>query len=104
MTPSEKDGLRLSVQKCWVVDSGSRAANVRLTIAMFMNPDGTVKRSTLRLKSSEGGSEADVQTAFQAARRAILRCQKKGYDLPEEKYDHWRKIEVTFDPKKMRTR
>ena len=104
MSASEKDGLRLSVQKCWVVDSGSRAANVRLTISMSMNPDGTAKRNSLKLKSSKGGSEGDVQTAFQAARRAILRCQKKGYDLPEDKYDHWREIEVTFDPKNMRTR
>jgi hypothetical protein len=104
LTVSEKDGLRLSVQKCWVVDSGSRAANVTLTISMSMNPDGTVRTDTLALKSSKGGSEGAAKIAFQAARRAILRCQKKGYDLPEEKYDHWQKIEVTFDPKKTRTR
>ncbi len=104
LTASEKDGLRLAVQKCWVVDSGSRAANVRLTISMSMNSDGTVKTSSLALKGNEGGSEGDVQTAFLAARRAILRCQKKGYDLPKEKYDYWQKIEVTFDPKSMRTR
>lgn len=104
LTVSEKDGFRLSVQKCWVVDSGSRAANVTLTISMSMNRDGTVRTDTLVLKNSEGGSEGATKTAFQAARRAILRCQKKGYDLPEEKYDHWREIEFTFDPRKMRIR
>ena len=38
----------------------------------------------------------------QAARRAILRCQKGGYNLPVEKYEHWREIEMTFNPEKMR--
>ena len=104
MTASEKDGLRLSVQKCWVVDVGSQAANVIVTVSVSMNPDGTVIANSLRLKNSQGGSEGSIEAAFQAARRAILRCQKKSYNLPEEKYDHWREIEFTFDPRKMRVR
>jgi hypothetical protein len=51
-----------------------------------------------------GGSENATKTAFQAARRAILRCQKDGYKLPVEKYDHWWDIEITFNPEEMRTR
>lgn len=104
LTASEKDGLRLTVQKCWVVDVGSQAANVIVTVSISMNSDGTVIANSLRLKNSQGGSEGAVEAAFQAARRAILRCQKKSYDLPEEKYDHWREIEFTFDPRKMRIR
>ena len=42
--------------------------------------------------------------AFEAARRAVLRCQRGGFDLPIEKYDHWRDIEMTFNPEKMRRR
>lgn len=40
--------------------------------------------------------------AFEAARRAILRCGATGYDLPAEKYGQWRDIEMTFNPEKMR--
>ena len=102
MTDSEKNGLRLSVEKCWNVNVGSPAANVTVIVSISMNPDGSVVSNSLSLKNSQGGSDDAVQAAFQAARRAILRCQGKSYDLPKEKYDHWREIEFTFDPKKMR--
>ena len=40
--------------------------------------------------------------AFEAARRAIIRCGSNGYDLPREKYGQWQNIEMTFNPEKMR--
>lgn len=98
LTKEEIDGLRDDVQACWIVDEGSLVSNVTVTVAMSMTPEGMVKRETLRRIGGEGGSEKIIDTAFQKVRRAILRCQKKGYDLPKEKYDHWREIEITFDP------
>ena len=38
----------------------------------------------------------------EAARRAIIRCGASGYNLPVEKYDQWRDIEMTFNPERMR--
>ena len=104
MTSGETDAFRISVQACWVVDVGSEAANVTVTVAMSLDRDGKVDSNSLKLLASEGGSENATKTAFQAARRAILRCQKDGYKLPVEKYDHWRDIEITFNPEEMRTR
>mgnify|MGYP000099467362 CR=1 FL=1 len=98
LTKEETDGLRDDVQECWIVDEGSLVSNVKLTVAMSMTPEGKVEGGSLRLLSGEGGSDRAKKIAFEAARRAILRCQKKGYDLPKEKYDHWREIEITFDP------
>jgi hypothetical protein len=94
------------VQDCWVVDVGSQAANVTVTLSMQMDRNGHVVASSLRLLSSSGGSGAAVETAFQAARRAVLRCDqmKGGYDLPIEKYDRWKEIEMTFNPEMMRLR
>ena len=43
-----------------------------------------------------------ARQAFEAARRAIIRCGAQGFDLPREKYDHWRDIEMVFNPEKMR--
>ncbi|MDO7707324.1 MAG: energy transducer TonB, partial [Loktanella sp.] len=45
-----------------------------------------------------------TEIAFQAARRAILRCQSGGYQLPADKYDQWKEVEITFDPSGMRLR
>ncbi len=48
-------------------------------------------------------SAGDGQTnsAYEAARRAILRCQGEGFPLPAEKYEQWRMQELTFDPAQM---
>lgn len=104
LTSGETDAFRVSVQQCWVVDVGSEAANVTVTVAMAMEKDGKVDSGSIRLIASRGGSESATDTAFQAARRAILRCQKDGYSLPVDKYDQWRDIEITFNPEDMRTR
>lgn len=101
LTQGEKDSMRVSVQKCWVVDVGSQAANVTVTVAFSLDRNGKVS-SAIELLSSEGGEGQVVNAAYEAARRAILRCQKTGYKLPIEKYDHWRDIEITFNPEKMR--
>lgn len=103
MTSGEKEGLRVAVQRCWVVDVGSQAANVTVTVAMEMDQSGRVA-GDIRLIGSEGSPASAVDTAFQAARRAILRCQGDGYDLPAEKYAQWREIEMTFNPDGMRVR
>lgn len=104
LTRGEREGLRLAVQQCWNVDVGSEAANVTVVIGLSMGRDGKVVGDSLRLISSSGGSGRAVDTAFQAARRAVLRCQKDGYKLPIDKYDHWQEIEITFNPENMRTR
>ena len=41
-------------------------------------------------------------THAEAARRAIIRCGARGFELPPEKYEQWRDIEMTFDPERMR--
>lgn len=101
LSQGEKDAMRVSVQKCWVVDVGGQSANVTVTVGFSLDREGKVS-SKVNLLSSSGGDGKAVETAYQAARRAILRCQKGGYKLPIEKYDHWREIEITFNPEKMR--
>ncbi|MDZ4134880.1 MAG: energy transducer TonB, partial [Paracoccaceae bacterium] len=43
-----------------------------------------------------------ARQAYEAARRAIIRCGATGFKLPAEKYDQWRNIEMVFNPEKMR--
>jgi hypothetical protein len=103
LSQGERDGLRVAVQQCWVVDVGSRAADVTVVVGFALDRNGKVQ-GDITMLSAEGGDTAAAQTAFQAARRAVLRCQKDGYDLPVEKYDHWRDVEITFNPDNMRRR
>ncbi|SFD73803.1 cell envelope biogenesis protein TolA [Roseivivax sediminis] len=104
MTSGERDAFRVAVQRCWVVDVGSQAANVTVVVGMDMAENGQVVANSIERLSASGGDGAAVETAFQAARRAILRCQGNGYDLPPEKYGQWDRIEITFDPSGMRIR
>lgn len=104
LTRGESDGLKLAVEACWIVDVGSQAANVTVTVGYELDREGRVLTDTLRMISAQGGTGGAVDAAFASARRAILRCQAGGYELPPEKYDHWKKVEMTFDPSKMRLR
>jgi len=102
LNQGERDSLRFAVRQCWVVDVGSIAANITVTIAFSLDKAGKVVPGSLNMLGSEGGEGRPVETAFEAARRAILRCQRGGYKLPSEKYSHWRDIEITFNPENMR--
>lgn len=102
LSAGEKDALRVAVSQCWNVDVGGSSSQVVVTVAMSLEQTGKVVAGSVRLIASEGGNEQSVQTAFQAARRAILRCQKGGYELPADKYAQWRDIEMTFNPERMR--
>lgn len=103
LTAGEKDALRVAVQQCWNVGSlSSEALQTTVVVAVEMGEDAKPVTSSIRMLSSSGGSGAAANQAFEAARRAIIRCGASGYNLPIEKYDHWRDIEMTFNPERMR--
>lgn len=103
MTLAEQESLRVAVSSCWNTGSLSSAAlRVTVVVGLQMAETGKPITSSLRLVSSTGGDGDAVTQAYEAARRAILRCGTKGYDLPQEKFGQWRDIEMTFNPEKMR--
>ena len=103
MTGSEKENFRIAVNRCWNVDPGSVAARVTVEVGFSLDRAGSVIGNEVRLIRSDGDQSA-TNTAFEAARRAILRCQSGGYQLPADKYDQWKDVVITFDPSGMRMR
>jgi hypothetical protein len=103
LTEVERQGLLLDVQACWSVDPGSEAARATVTVGFALDTDGRVV-SDVRSLGALGGTEAGQEAAFQAARRAILRCQRDGYDLPLGKHDQRREVEMTFNAEGMTVR
>lgn len=103
MTGAEREAFLIAVNRCWNVDPGSVAARVTVDVAFNLDRKGRVI-GDVRLISADGDQSGAAGTAFQAARRAILRCQSGGYQLPADKYDQWAEIVVTFDPSGMRLR
>lgn len=103
LTAGEKDALRVAVSNCWNVGSLSSAAQrTTVVVSVSMLQDGRPNTESIRMVSSSGGSGEDARQAFEAARRAIIRCGGDGYDLPADKYGQWQDIEMTFNPERMR--
>ncbi|MGA1233976.1 MAG: energy transducer TonB, partial [Lutimaribacter sp.] len=78
------------------------ALRTTVVVSVSMTEDGKPVVPSIRMRSFSGGSQASAQQAFDSARRAIIRCGTRGYDLPAEKYALWQEIEMTFNPEKMR--
>ena len=105
LTAGERDTLRVAVSQCWNVGSlSSEALNTTVIVSVSMNPDGTPIAASIALEGRDGGTEAGARQAFEAARRAIIRCGARGYQLPADKYAQWQEIEITFNPDEMRRR
>jgi hypothetical protein len=105
LSAGEKESLRVAVSACWNVGSlSSEALQTTVVVSVAMNPDGTPIIGSISLNGSSGGSNAAAKQAFEAARRAIIRCGARGYQLPADKYGQWQNIEMTFNPEKMRVK
>jgi colicin import membrane protein len=97
LTQSEIDALRAQIQACWNPPVGAEEAEkliVRLRIQFRL--DGTLSHEPTLMNN--GGSPY-FRVAAEAAMRAVRRCQP--YTLPAHKYDVWKDVEVTFDPRDM---
>jgi hypothetical protein len=105
LSAGEKESLRVAVSSCWNVGSLSTdALGTTVVVTVSMSQDGKPIVPSISLASYSGGSESAARQAFEAARRAIIRCGASGYDLPVEKYGQWRDIEMTFNPERMRVK
>ena len=105
LTGGEKDALVIAVKQCWNVGALSTdALRTIVTVAVSMEQSGKPISGSIRLIGSEGGTDASAQQAFEAGRRAIIRCGANGFPLPPEKYDQWREVEIVFNPENMRMR
>ncbi|HHC29147.1 MAG TPA: hypothetical protein ENK80_01065 [Rhodobacterales bacterium] len=103
LTRGEKDGLRVAVQRCWNVGSLSTDA-LGTTVVVLVKMARNGRPEGVELVSSSNQSSTATSRAYEAARRAVIRCGASGYPLPSDKYDQWREIEMTFDPSNMRVR
>lgn len=103
-----REGFISAIRGCWNVGTtSSEALRTTVTVSFTMDQNGYPDAISFRLVSSEGGSEAAVRAAYDAARRAVMRCAtqgRDGYDLPIESYPLWREVEIRFNPDGMRLR
>ena len=103
LSQGELFAFRAAVGNCWNVGSLSTASlATTVVVGVSMTPEGKPVTDSIRLISFSGGSEGAARRAYESARRAIIRCGSSGYNLPSDKYDQWKEIEMTFNPENMR--
>ncbi|MEO1329505.1 MAG: hypothetical protein AAFW46_07580 [Pseudomonadota bacterium] len=95
---SERNGLRISLTRCW---SRPDAAGVDprllvVKIRMQLREDGRIIGRP-RIIEPQRLTVTRQRAAVIAAQRALSSCQP--YQLPPAKYASWREIIVTFDPR-----
>ena len=71
-------------------------------VGVSMTREGKPETASIRMLDYFDGNDAAARKAYETARRAIIRCGANGYNLPIEKYEQWREIEMTFNPERMR--
>jgi colicin import membrane protein len=97
MTANELDLLRARLAQCWSPPLGwTDPAEVRVVLMLELNEDGSVAGTPQVLEAPPGSY---ATTAPESALRAVRRCAP--YNLPAEKYDAWKQVKVTFDPRDM---
>ena len=104
--PSDEwEAIGLAVGQCWNVGSLSASACATTVVVAFdIQRTGVPVTGSIRMVEFSGGSEADADRAFGAARRAIIRCGTKGFQLPVKTYDQWRELEATFNAEGLKFR
>lgn len=97
LSQTEIDALRAQIQACWNPPAGAlEAKELIVKVRLQLQKDGSLSADPMLLNR---GNHPIFQIAAESALRAIKRCQP--YKLPIHKYDVWRDVEVTFDPRDM---
>jgi outer membrane biosynthesis protein TonB len=94
-----KNAIRRAMQQCWNVPAGAKdAANLVINLRMSLSQDGTV--TNVQLEDSLFGKSDFWRAAADSALRAVRVCSPFK-DLPRDRYDAWKEITMTFNPKEM---
>lgn len=86
------------IKKCWVIDDSEKYSKISVILRVSFDRKGNPLSDSIYLVSASAGNSRDVQIAYRSARTAIKRCVGDGYDLPEDKYEMWKQIEIQFIP------
>lgn len=99
---SEKDAIRGQFVKCWRMPAGAKNdydLAVRVRVLLF--PDGSVNQVGLAEDlAPRYRRDAFFRAAADSAIRAVWECNPI-QNLPPEKYETWRDMELNFDPREL---
>lgn len=97
MTISVVDALRVAMTRCWVFDRNYPGINdIRAVAHLSMNQRGFVQ-SVWFEQESAATDNPSLAYVFDTIRTAVTNCQPFSM-LPENEYESWKTIQLTFYP------
>ena len=101
LTATQVDNIRNTIRKCWHFPAGLKDAETLVVdIKMELDRNGYVKKAEVvdknRMKRDSG-----FKIAAENAQRAVLDQRCNPLPLPKEKYEEWKDLELSFNPKDM---
>ena len=105
VTMSERHAMINAVKRrmepCWNFQAGSKKAqDIIVEIEVKLRPDGYVLDAKI-MNRSELKSDPFKLAAGESALRAVLNPSCQPYILPANRYDVWKDIKLTFNPREM---
>jgi colicin import membrane protein len=97
LSQNEIDALRAQIEACFSMPaSAADAKNLTVEVRITLNQDGSLSSAPVVTNNGSG----HFQIVAESLTRAIRRCAP--YKLPIAKYDAWKDVDVSFDPREMR--
>ncbi|MDR1476141.1 MAG: hypothetical protein LBI20_02360 [Holosporales bacterium] len=101
LTATQIDVIRQTIRKCWHFPAGLKnAEDLIVDIKLNLDPDGNVKSAEITNKDRMK-KDSNFKIAAEYAYRAVLDPECNPLPLPKEKYEEWKDLELTFNPKEM---
>jgi outer membrane biosynthesis protein TonB len=98
---SEIDAIRQQFMKCWNIPAGAKDAyNLKVVVEVQLTVDGQVTAAELASDKARYYSDTFFRAAADSAIRAVHACSPL-QNLPSDKYDTWKHLELTFDPQEV---
>lgn len=101
LTISEEDALRRQIEQCWNPPIGARDAQTLIVeLVIDVNPDRTVINTDI-VDKARYNTDSFFRAAADSAVRAVRSPRCSPLELPADKYEQWKRIDFTFDPRDM---
>ena len=101
LSASELDAVRQQIAQCWTVPAGARyAEELIVDIFVVMNADATVREARI-VNSGRMGSDPFYRSAAESALRAVLNPRCSPLKLPRDKFEVWKTMTLSFNPREM---
>jgi hypothetical protein len=101
LTGDLEAALRAQIKECWAEPADmSNPGRLLVVVSIDLSIDGRLMRNpVLVTPSSRAGADPSLLVAIDNALRATRQCAP--YNLPPDRYESWKQVKFSFDPKRM---